>query len=100
MTVAAATALLCGETFDISTVNVCHEQALTILDSGAQSIEIDTSQVTRTDTAALQWLAVFRRAALAEGIAFQILAPSECLIESAALLGLAEELGFDLAGEQ
>jgi ABC-type transporter Mla MlaB component len=66
--------------------------------AGGQPAQLDARAVERVDSAVLQLLVAFRRAAVAAGGAVTWLGASETLHEAASLLGLSNEL--DLPAHQ
>jgi anti-anti-sigma factor len=85
------TEIQCAESLDISMAAALHQTLKKALESGAP-ITLQVHKVERADTAALQVLAAFMRAARARGITVSWNAPSASLRRSAQLLGLAQEL--------
>lgn len=61
----------------------------------SQAVRLDAAALTVIDTAGLQLLLAFRRAAAARGLACTFGARSEALREAARLAGLAPDLGLD-----
>ena len=83
-----------AESLDISTVQNLHGKLQAALDSGSP-ICLHGSAVERVDTAALQVLAaLFRYAAERQG-KLEMQSPSEALVHSAKLLGMAGHIGLN-----
>jgi anti-anti-sigma regulatory factor len=83
-----------AETLDISTVQNLHAELRVALEDG-DPICLHGSAVERVDTAALQVLAaLFRYAAERQG-KLEMQSPSEALVHSAKLLGMAGYIGLN-----
>lgn len=79
---------------NIRHINELHESLLKAFES-RDTLEIDASAVTAVDTATLQLLTVLKQEAVKSGKQVVFDFPSEKLIDSARLLGLAELLEID-----
>ncbi len=86
-----ATEIQCNESLDISIAADLHQTLKKALESGTP-VTLQAHQVERADTAALQLLVAFMRAAHSRGITVSWNAPSAALRRSAQLLGLTHEL--------
>ena len=95
---AEATHIDCGEVLDIASVAAFRDQCLAALET-KQDVTLKADELERADTAALQVLAAFFQDAAAQEQNVQWQAPSEVLQESAALLGLTEQLHLQTSGD-
>ncbi len=91
------TDILCSESLDISMAANLHEALKKALDSGTP-VNLQARRVERADTAALQLLVAFIRAARSRGVAVSWNEPSAALCRCAALLGLAQALEMPSQG--
>jgi len=83
-----------AETLDISTVQNLHAEIRTALESN-DSICLHGSAVERVDTAALQVLAALFIYADEHQGKLELQSPSEALVHSAMLLGMAGHIGLN-----
>lgn len=81
----------CEAYVDITTVGELHARLNTLL-AIKQAISIDVSKVERIDTAALQTLSAFIKAAHENSIPFTWHEPSQAFCNAAKLLGLTSVL--------
>lgn len=81
----------CGASLDISQAMALHTRLTQLLTSGIPII-FNAREVRRVDTAMLQMLTAFFRAARTQGITVAWREPSDILRDGSRLLGLAEEL--------
>ena len=92
-----ATEIQCNESLDISMAASLHRTLKEALESGV-AVTLRADKVERADTAALQVLVAFMRAARARGITVFWNEPSAAVRRSAQLLGLAHELDIPPQG--
>jgi len=83
-----------AETLDISTVQSLHAELQAALEGGAP-ICLNASAVERVDTAALQVLAAMFIYAAEHQSKLEMHSPSEALVHSAMLLGMAGHIGLN-----
>lgn len=81
--------LECGDDFSIRDAQDFHQQLNKALEN-KQSIDVDASQVTQTDTAGLQMLYAFAQKAKDNGLDFKWKEVSDDFRETAELLGMSD----------
>ena len=91
---ATRTSFSCGTSLDITSVHELQKRLAKSL-SKASTIELKADQVEKADTAGLQLLLSVSRQVALQGGALVWKKPTKKLIDSANLLGLANELGLD-----
>jgi phospholipid transport system transporter-binding protein len=84
---------VCDAVLDIGHIGALREELEKLL-ADSHSVEMDASAVERVDTAALQLLTVFARAAQRRGIALTWRNTSDVFKRSAVLVGLDRDLGL------
>lgn len=85
--------LKCGDDLSIRNAQDFHQQLNKALEN-KQSIDVDASQVTQTDTAGLQMLYAFAQKAKENGLGFKWIKVSSDFSETAELLGMSDCLGL------
>ena len=91
------TMIECPSELDIATVEVLRQQLLSALQS-PEPLDIDGRAVRKVHTAALQVFLSLMAEARSRDLPVRWRDPSPALVESARLLGLADSLGLDAAG--
>ncbi|MDH5594952.1 MAG: STAS domain-containing protein, partial [Gammaproteobacteria bacterium] len=85
--------LNCGEDFGLRDAQDFYQQLTSALTAG-QSVEVDASKVTQTDTAGLQMLYAFSKKASEIGLGFEWKNVSKDFRETADLLGMSDCLNL------
>ena len=83
----------CGDILDIAKVTEFHQQLKTALGKGG-AVVLDAAELTRIDVTSLQLCTAFFNDAAARKVTAKWRSPSDSLIQSAALLGLSQQLGL------
>jgi ABC-type transporter Mla MlaB component len=86
--------IVCGSNLDISGIAEFYSSLKQHLDAGNKVI-LKADDIDRVDTSALQLLCSFFREATKQGMIPRWESPSQALIDSAVLLGIAELLHLD-----
>ncbi len=81
--------LKCGDDFSIRNAQDFHQQLNKALEN-KQSVDVDASQVTQTDTAGLQMLYAFAQKAKENGLDFKLKEVSDDFRATAELLGMSD----------
>ena len=84
----------CDESIDITIVHELHAHLNKAIQD-QQSVELDAGQVERADTAVIQSLAAFFRAAAGAGLTVKWRSASEELKNAVALIGMSEALHLE-----
>ena len=85
--------LKCGDDFSIRDAQAFHQELNKALENN-QSVDVDASEVTQTDTAGLQLLYAFAQKAKNHGLGFKWIKVSDDFRETAELLGMSDSLGL------